>query len=80
MSRLSPIPVGVQALSPLSEREGRKVWVHCAANMRVSAFVYRYRTEVLGESASVAAEDLRRIWEPTGVWRAFLRFTDGNTP
>ncbi len=24
--------------------DGSKVWVHCAANMRVSAFIYRYVT------------------------------------
>lgn len=50
----------------------RKVHVHCAANMRVSAFVYRYRRDVLGEDAENAARDLHRIWEPFGVWRAFI--------
>lgn len=49
-----------------------KVWVHCAANMRVSAFVYRYRREVLRESAEIAGRDLHRIWEPMGAWKAFL--------
>ena len=51
---------------------GEKVWVHCAANMRVSAFVYRYRRDVLREDETVANRDLRRIWEPMGAWKAFL--------
>ena len=46
--------------------------VHCAANMRVSAFVFRYRRDVLGEPAERAAEDLHRVWEPFGVWKDFV--------
>lgn len=49
------------------------IWVHCAANMRVSAFVYRYRRDVLGEDEQRIAEDLRAIWEPFGAWRKFVR-------
>ena len=47
--------------------------VHCAANMRVSAFIYRYRCEVLGEEPQLAIIDLHRIWEPLGVWKKFVR-------
>ena len=56
----------------LRAHEGRKIWVHCAANMRVSAFTYRYRKRVLGEDEAVAAEDLAAIWTPTSVWQAFI--------
>lgn len=56
----------------MRELDGRNVWVHCAANMRVSAFMYRYRCEVLGEARHVAREDLARIWEPFGVWKDFV--------
>ncbi|MEM6486019.1 MAG: protein tyrosine phosphatase family protein [Pseudomonadota bacterium] len=48
------------------------LWVHCAANMRVSAFVFRYRTERLGVDSDVAMQDLHKIWRPFGVWREFL--------
>ena len=48
------------------------VMVHCAANMRVSAFVYRYRCEVLGEDPDKAIIDLHEIWEPFGVWKKFV--------
>ena len=56
----------------LESRAGQKVWVHCAANARVSAFVYRYRRSVLGEDEATASADLRKIWEPFGVWKAFI--------
>ena len=48
------------------------VMVHCAANMRVSAFVYRYRCEVLGEEPDKAIVDMQKIWEPFGVWKKFV--------
>lgn len=53
-----------------------KTWVHCAANMRVSAFTYRLRTQIRNESHAEAAADLEKIWEPTGVWTQFLKLTD----
>jgi protein tyrosine phosphatase (PTP) superfamily phosphohydrolase (DUF442 family) len=60
----------VQAMDDL---KGTKVWVHCAANMRVSAFIYKYRRDILGEQKEVAINDLKKIWEPFGVWKSFLR-------
>lgn len=50
---------------------GKKVWVHCAAGMRASAFLYRYRCSILGEDKQVAIWDLREIWEPFGNWKKF---------
>ncbi len=52
-----------------------RIWVHCAANMRVSAFFFKYRTERLGWSTDEAETDLHRIWEPgkvMGVWQEFI--------
>ncbi|MEM6535847.1 MAG: protein tyrosine phosphatase family protein [Pseudomonadota bacterium] len=51
---------------------GKKVWVHCAANMRVSAFIYRYRTERLGTDKAAARADMDKIWAPYGVWKTFI--------
>jgi len=42
----------------------KKVYVHCFANMRVSVFVYLYRTLRLGESEEVARKDMQAIWDP----------------
>lgn len=49
-----------------------RVWVHCAANMRVSAFIYRYRRDILKEDEAAARAEMNGIWEPFGVWRTFL--------
>jgi protein tyrosine phosphatase (PTP) superfamily phosphohydrolase (DUF442 family) len=47
---------------------GRKVFVHCAVNMRVSAFLYMYRILRLGLDEDEAEADLHDIWVPDGVW------------
>lgn len=50
----------------------QRLFVHCAANMRVSAFVFLYRV-LRGKSSRPDAErDLRKIWEPEGVWRNLI--------
>ena len=56
----------------MASRGEGSVLVHCAANMRVSAFMYRYRCEVLAEPAARARRDLHRIWRPQGVWGDFI--------
>ncbi|MBL4826301.1 MAG: protein tyrosine phosphatase family protein [Spongiibacteraceae bacterium] len=49
-----------------------KVWIHCAANMRVSAFLYKYRRDILKDDITQAKIDLDKIWKPFGVWKKFL--------
>lgn len=61
-----------QFFAVMDERRGRKVFVHCAANMRVSAFLYLYRTLRLGIDEETARRDLHRIWVPEGCWGQFL--------
>ena len=51
---------------------GRKVFVHCAANMRVSAFVFLHRVLRQGVLADEARKDLLAIWEPDEVWSRFI--------
>ena len=53
--------------------DGRRVFVHCAANMRVSAFVFLYRVLHRRVSQSEAAKDLHAIWEPDGVWKQLIQ-------
>lgn len=48
------------------------VHVHCIANFRVSAFIYRYRRDVRGENEACARADLLAIWQPDGVWAKFI--------
>lgn len=56
----------------MSAFAGRKVWLHCAKNMRVSAFVYLYRRLVLGEDDAEARFPMREVWTPDPVWQAFI--------
>jgi len=53
--------------------DDRPVFVHCAANMRVSAFIYLYRVLVKRVPASEAQRDLHAIWHPDDVWTAFIQ-------
>jgi len=51
---------------------GRNVWVHCARNMRVSAFIYLYRKLVLRESEEQASFPMREVWSPNELWQEFM--------
>lgn len=61
-----------QFVSAMSACSGARLWIHCAANMRVSAFMYRYRCDIEGMDRQQARNDLRRVWEPFGVWKKFV--------
>jgi len=55
------------------ERYGEeRVFVHCALNMRVSAFMFLYRVIRLGVSPEEARQMMLRIWEPNEVWSRFI--------
>jgi protein tyrosine phosphatase (PTP) superfamily phosphohydrolase (DUF442 family) len=60
-------------LSTMDLLQGKKIFVHCAANMRVSAFMALYRVLRLGWEPDRAMEDVHRIWEPNAVWDAFIK-------
>jgi protein tyrosine phosphatase (PTP) superfamily phosphohydrolase (DUF442 family) len=46
----------------------RNIFIHCAANIRVSAFIYLYRQIHLGIDEATARQDLVKIWAPNQVW------------
>jgi len=52
--------------------DGRKVWLHCAMNMRVSVFVYLYRRFVLNEKENIAADPMNELWTPNEIWQEFI--------
>lgn len=57
---------------------GKKVWVHCAANWRVSRFVSLYGERELGWTRSHAEALLEQAWgEPDNVWKRFIAETRG---
>lgn len=51
----------------------RKIFVHCAANMRVSAFMYLFRRIHQGVNDEAATQDLHKIWVPNEVWQKFIQ-------
>jgi len=51
---------------------GETVHVHCIANMRVSAFFYRYNCGVLGMREAALRMVMDSIWTPGGVWAVFI--------
>ena len=59
-------------VAALEQNKHKKIWVHCAANMRVSAFVFKYRRDILGLSPKNIEEDLEAIWVPNKTWSSFL--------
>src|SRR5262249_9483708 len=55
-----------QFCSAMADLHDVPVHVHCIANYRVSAFLYRYRRDVLGMQDAQARTDLEAIWHPEG--------------
>lgn len=49
-----------------------KVWVHCAANFRVTAFMALYGRHHLGWSTERARDLIAEVWQPDATWQAFL--------
>ncbi|MBC7954280.1 MAG: protein tyrosine phosphatase family protein [Cytophagales bacterium] len=56
----------------MEAHRGERVWVHCAANMRVSAFVGLYRVLRQGADPDSAFDLMRDLWQPDTVWSAFI--------
>jgi protein tyrosine phosphatase (PTP) superfamily phosphohydrolase (DUF442 family) len=62
----------------MQELQGKKVFVHCAMNMRVTAFYSSYAMKHMGWSRAQADALVARIWDPAqnikmnDTWRAFI--------
>lgn len=59
--RLSDVELFFDVMRANAER---RVYVHCFANMRASAFVYMYRTLVEGVPEEEARATLDEVWDP----------------
>jgi protein tyrosine phosphatase (PTP) superfamily phosphohydrolase (DUF442 family) len=59
-------------VAAMDARGADPVFVHCAANYRVSAFVGLYGELRLGWTRADADAHMRRVWEPNEVWRGFI--------
>jgi len=49
-----------------------KLFIHCAANKRVSVFVALYRIISLGWPADIAIKELKTVWLPNKIWQSFI--------
>jgi len=56
----------------LDSLQGCPTWVHCALNMRVSAFLYLWRRIRRGEDHDTAAFPLNAVWQPDKRWQQFI--------
>jgi protein tyrosine phosphatase (PTP) superfamily phosphohydrolase (DUF442 family) len=56
----------------MDARRGKRIWVHCAANIRVTAFLGLYRVLRDGWAVPRAFEPMYDFWQPNAVWSAFI--------
>lgn len=70
----APTPKDFRAFCRVMEAfADRPIFVHCAANMRVSAFVFLYRVLFQNVAVPEAERDLQAIWEPDEIWNKFIQ-------
>ena len=62
----------VRFCAVMQERVKEPIFVHCAANLRVSAFMYLYRRIKQNLSEEEAKVDLDKIWTPNRIWTQFI--------
>ena len=56
----------------MEKHRGRKIFLHCAANMRVSAFLGLYQSIRLHRPMADAFALMNTIWDPDPVWESFI--------
>lgn len=61
-----------QFFATLQANAEKKVFVHCAMNMRVSAFMYLYRRLQQQIDEEAARRSLEEIWTPNPTWEQFI--------
>lgn len=62
----------LEFFSAMEAHQREKLWVHCAANMRVTAFLGLYRVIRQGWSIDRAFELMYGVWQPNEVWSSFI--------
>lgn len=56
----------------MEQHEGRKLLVHCAANMRVTAFLGLYLAIKKNQPLTNAFDPMRSVWSVNPVWYSFI--------
>jgi protein tyrosine phosphatase (PTP) superfamily phosphohydrolase (DUF442 family) len=69
----NPTEAGLRAfMAVMDEHRERRVLVHCAANIRATAFLGLYRVIRLGWPRDLAFDLMHSVWVPDPVWTAFI--------
>lgn len=56
-----------------AEQQGRRLFIHCLANKRVTAFLGLYAVLRKGQSEPAAFALMHDVWIPNEVWTAFIQ-------
>ena len=62
----------LEFFTAMETHEGQKIWIHCAANIRVSAFLGLYRVIKQGWGSEQAFAQLHELWQPDEAWSSFI--------
>ena len=69
----APQPIQLaQFCDAMAAHQGKKMFVHCAANYRVSAFVGLYRVLRQGWDNDRAFALMHELWQPDETWQHFI--------
>jgi protein tyrosine phosphatase (PTP) superfamily phosphohydrolase (DUF442 family) len=66
------VETALRFFAALDRHRERKLFVHCAANMRVSALMFAYRVARGLMSREDAGDDLELIWVPNPTWARYI--------
>jgi protein tyrosine phosphatase (PTP) superfamily phosphohydrolase (DUF442 family) len=62
----------ISFFNAMESNKNKKIHLHCAANMRVTAFLGLFFFIREGRSKEVSFEPMWQIWEPDSVWSSFI--------
>ena len=77
-----PVPFGAPGedhfaafCAAMARHHDQQIHVHCIMNYRVSAFIYRWRRDVLGWDDEQSRAAMLEVWDPGDypAWDAFLQ-------
>ena len=57
-------------IKTLNKYKESKIFIHCAANKRVSVFIALYRMLTLDWEKDKAIKELNTVWQPNEVWQS----------
>lgn len=59
-------------LEAMRRYQGHRVFVHCAMNWRVSAFVFLLQVIEQQVDQETSRQALDEVWQPNAIWEAFI--------